>query len=228
MGQLQVGLYIYLDLKWMEQPFAFGNFMIRNDEQIRIIRSLGLKSVRCDPALSSVAIPPPSPTPPAPEQAPPEVSPALAAKQAMIARIKQQRKAAVLVEKAFTNTANALREIDKNLLCRPAESVAQASKLVSQISDSILSEPDLAIHVMGDHTGGEELYFHSLNVTILAMMIARDIKLPHEVVGALGMGALFHDIGHKKIPSRILQSTTAMSTAERHLYEMHTQYGIEF
>lgn len=228
MDQLQVGLYVYLDLKWLEQPFAFGNFMIKNDEQIRVIRSLGLKSVRCDPALSSVAIAPPAQTPPPPEQARQAVSPALAAKQAMIARIKQQRKAAVLVEKAFTNTANALREIDKNLLHRPAESVAQASKLVSQISDSILSEPDLAIHVMGDHMGGEELYFHSLNVTILAMMMARDIKLPHEVVGALGMGSLFHDIGHKQIPSRILQSTTPLSTAERHLYEMHTHYGFEF
>lgn len=229
MDQLQVGLYIYLDLKWLEQPFAFGNFKIKNDDQIRVIRSLGLKSVRCDPALSSVAIAPPAQTPaPSVPQAPQAISPALAAKQAMVERIKQQRKAAILVEKAFTNTANALRDIDKNLFSRPAESVAQASKLVSEISDSILSEPDLAIHVMGDHMGGEELYFHSLNVTILAMMIARDIKLPHEIISALGLGALFHDIGHKQIPSRILQSTTALTTAERNLYEMHTQYGVEF
>lgn len=229
MDQLQVGLYIHLDLKWFEQPFAFGSFKIKNDEQIKVIRSLGLATVRCDPALSGVAIPPPPAQAAAPvvQDTAPEISPALAAKRAMIERIKQQREAAIHVEKAFTNTANAIRDIDKHLFTRPAESVSQASKLVGQISESILSEPELAIHVMGDNMGGEELYFHSLNVTILSMMIARDIKLPHEVVGALGMGALFHDIGHKQIPNRILQSTAPLSTAERHLYEMHTQYGVE-
>lgn len=80
---------------------------------------------------------------------------------------------------------------------------------------------------MGDKMGGEELYFHSLNVTTLSMMIARDIKLPQEVIGTLGMGALFHDIGRKEIPNRILMKTEPLTQAEHHLYEMHCQYGVE-
>lgn len=228
MDQLQVGLYIYIDLKWFDQPFAFSNFKIKNEEQIRVIRSLGLKSLRCNPALSSVSVPSPgapSPTPPPVAPAPQEISPALAAKRVMIERIRQQREASARVEKAFTNTANAIREIDKNIFSQPVESVRQANELVNQVCDSILSEPELAIHVMGDHMGGEELYFHSLNVTILSMMMARDIKLPQAVVGALGMGALFHDIGHKQIPNRILMSMEPLLPAERNLYEMHVQYG---
>ncbi|MGZ8303597.1 MAG: DUF3391 domain-containing protein, partial [Telluria sp.] len=53
--QLQVGLYIHLDLKWFEHPFAFSHFKIKNEEQIRTIRSLGLETVRYDPALSDAA-----------------------------------------------------------------------------------------------------------------------------------------------------------------------------
>lgn len=231
MDQLQVGLYIYLDLKWFDQPFAFGNFKIKNEEQIKIIRGLGLQTVRCNPALSSVSVPPPgapsAAAPPKAPELPPDVSPALAAKRAMIERIKQQREAAARVEKAFINTANALRDIDKHLYSQPVESVRHANELVGQVADSILSEPELALHVMGDKMGGEELYFHSLNVTILAMMIARDIKLPHELVAALGMGAVFHDIGHKQIPNRIVMSMEPLTSAERHLYEMHVQYGLE-
>jgi putative nucleotidyltransferase with HDIG domain len=62
---------------------------------------------------------------------------------------------------------------------------------------------------------------------MLSMMMARELHLPQEVVGALGMGALFHDIGRKEIPNRILMSTEPLTQAERHLYEMHCQYGVE-
>jgi hypothetical protein len=29
--QLQVGVYVYLDVGWMHHPFSFNNFKIRND-----------------------------------------------------------------------------------------------------------------------------------------------------------------------------------------------------
>lgn len=239
MDQLRVGLYIHLDLKWFEHPFAFNHFKIKNEEQIKTIRSLGLKAVRCNPSLSEVSLQPQGPAqdtqqqtvplvePVATEEAAPDMSQALAAKCAMIERIQQQRAAAVRIENAFVSTANTIRDIDKNLFSKPVETVRQATQLVTQIADSIISEPELAIHVMGDKMGGEELYFHSLNVTILSMMMARDIKLPQAVVGALGMGTLFHDIGHKEIPKQILQKVEALTQAERHFYELHTQYGID-
>lgn len=291
MAELRVGLYIILDLPWFRHPFAFSHFKIKSEEQIRMIRELGLERVRYNPALSDpppaapgagapesgnavAAAPPqahgaaaPAAAPPVLPEAPPEapdlvtgavppgvqpalpselppspagpgavapepaVSPyiakALAAKQAMMERIRVQREAAARIENAFVDTARTLREVEKNLFTRPAETVRQATELVTQIADSILCAPELAIHVMGDKLGGEELYFHSLNVTTLALMVARDIHLPQEAVGALGMGALFHDIGRKEIPNRILMKQEPLTLAEQHLYEMHCQYGME-
>lgn len=52
LDQLCVGLYIYLDLKWMEHPFAFSHFRIKSDDQIKTIRGLGLTRVRYSPELS--------------------------------------------------------------------------------------------------------------------------------------------------------------------------------
>lgn len=280
MAELRVGLYIFLDLAWFKHPFAFSHFKIKSDEQIQMIRELGLERVRYNPALSdpppvagstggsaaarpaqatpprapvasvapapAAANPPPEaqtvgkPAPasvsaPLPAALPPEPEPvispyiakALAAKQAMREKIQIQREAAARIEHAFVDTARTLREVDKNLLTRPAETVQQANKLVTQIADSILSAPELAIHVMGDKLGGEDMYFHSLNVTTLALMVARDIRLPQEAVGALGMGALFHDIGRREIPSRILLKLEPLTRAEQNLYEMHCQYGRE-
>ena len=78
---------------------------------------------------------------------------------------------------------------------------------------------------MGDQTGGEEMYFHSLNVTMLSLMMARDIGVPPESAQLLGLGALFHDIGCREIPDKILMKTEPLTQAERNYYELHCQYG---
>ena len=226
--QLKIGLYVHLDLRWFEHPFPFGHFKIKNEEQIKIIQGLGLKTIRYNPAQSDLAAPPTTAKlPPVAQEPSPYIAKALAAKRVMIERIKVQRAAAARIEHAFVNTAKTVREVEKNIYTNPAETVHQANQLVTQIADSILCAPELALHVMGDKTGGEELYFHSLNVTMLSMMVARDIKLPQEVVGTLGMGALFHDIGRKEIPNKILMKLEPLTQAEQHLYEMHCQYGVE-
>ncbi|UGQ46948.1 HD-GYP domain-containing protein [Massilia endophytica] len=234
--QLQVGLYIHLDLKWFEHPFAFSHFKIKTEEQLRTIQGLGLKTVRYDPALSDVSPAPPRAAAPAAQAAqaatpvPPAArpdSPELQAKKAMMARIKAQRDNAARIEQAFINASKAIREIDKHLYSQPAESLNKANQLITQIVDLVLAAPELAVHVMGDKMGGEEVYHHSLNVTMLSMMMARDIKLPQQVAGVLAMGALMHDVGEKNVPDKIRMKLDPWTAAERKVYEMHCQYGVE-
>lgn len=242
--QLRVGLYVHLDLKWFEHPFAFSHFKIKDEEQIQVLRGLGLRKVRISPALSDPGATP-GPAAGAGDGVPgggtaaaaalaaasPAPGPALSsmqqAKRAMVERIHQQRAQAGRIEQAFLDAAHTIRSIETNLFSKPAASVAQASQLVTQIVDSILCAPELAIHVMGDKVGGEELYLHSLNVTMLAMMIARDIQLPHAVISMLGMGALLHDIGLKNVSDKIINKPEALTRAEQNACQLHCQYGAD-
>lgn len=231
--QLQVGMYVYLDLKWFEHPFAFSHFKIKSTDQIETLRKLGLQGVRFSSDLSDVQPAPPQhaatsavPAQPVASVAP-ELSPAMDAKRAMMAQMQLRRKDAARIENAFVSTANTIRDIEKHIYSHPRETVKQASQLVKDIADSILSAPELAIHVMGDKMGGEELYFHSLNVTMLSIMMARDLKLPADVASVLGLGALMHDIGRKEVPDKILLKTDALTQAERNFFEMHCQFGVD-
>ena len=52
--QLQIGMYVELELGWMAHPFPKGSFRISSDKQIEIIRGLGLPSVRFVPAKSDL------------------------------------------------------------------------------------------------------------------------------------------------------------------------------
>jgi putative nucleotidyltransferase with HDIG domain len=62
---------------------------------------------------------------------------------------------------------------------------------------------------------------------MLALMMARDIQLPPEAVQPLGMGALFHDIGRREVPDKILMKKEPLTQAERNYYELHCQFGVE-
>jgi putative nucleotidyltransferase with HDIG domain len=224
--QLQVGLYVHLDLKWFEHPFAFNQFKIKNADQLEALQGLGLSHIRYSPALSDVA---PAAAPvraPVEKPAAPADSPMLAAKRAMMERIRKQRQDAARIEQAFAKSTEAIRGIERNLFSQPEESMRLAGQLVDQITDSFLTMPELAIHVMGDKLGGEEVYLHSLNVTILSMMIARDIKLPRELAAVLGLGALLHDVGLKNIPDRVVNKTDALNRAEQALLETHCDGGL--
>lgn len=231
MDELRIGLYVELDMKWFDHPFAFNSFRIKTQDQLQTIRSLGLKSVRYDPSRSDPIRPhaagmdeEPSPQVVAGRA---ELARTLEAKRVLIERIRQQREAAARVTHAFVHTANTIRNIEKNLSVKPEETVNQAEQLIDQIAESILSAPELMLHVMGDTHGSEELYFHSLNVAMLSLMLARSIDLPQAAIGSLGMGALFHDVGRREIPAKILMKKEPLTEAERNLYELHCQYGVD-
>ncbi len=232
--QLRLGQYVELDLKWFEHPFAFSHFKLRTQGQIDTLRGLGLRAVRINSQLGEEPGNPPTEAPPTARSVPaplaagtPGPSPVMQAKRALIEQMKARREQAQRVENAFVNAVKLIRDIEKDLYRRPQETVQQAQKLIQQIADSILNAPELAIQVMGDKLGGEEQYFHSLNVTVLSIMMARDLKLPLELAGMLGIGALLHDVGRKEVPDKILLKTEAWTQAERHFYERHCQFGVD-
>jgi putative nucleotidyltransferase with HDIG domain len=235
--QLQIGVYVYLDLGWMDHPFSFNSFKIRNEEQLRTLRSLGLKQVRWDPARSDTK-PQPKTSPRVDEaaiaarqakddEAAAEAARLMEGKQQRIQHLAEHREKIARVERAFTNAAGVVRGISKSIYSQPEKTLQEAGQLVGGIVDELLAAPDLAIQLMADKPGGEDVYFHSLNVSVLSMILARELKLPAEAVRMAGLGALFHDIGLSEIPTKILNKPGQLTKAEREFREMHCQYGYE-
>ena len=135
LDQLQVGLYVYLDMKWFEHPFAFNHFKIKDAEQIRIIRGLGVKKIRYDPARSDLMLPAAMPgqaeAPACPEDAPPvspetaaaapETSPAIAVKRTLLEKLRLQRETAARIDAAFLDSAGMIRDVERKLQSHPEE-----------------------------------------------------------------------------------------------------------
>lgn len=232
--QLCVGLFVHLDLTWMEHPFTFSSFKIKSQDQIDTIRGLGLGKIRFDPSKSDVKpLPQPAggseaPSAPAqPKQVSEEEKAALAAKRSRIEKLEKQRAAIAECEKKFHGAATAVKNITKNLFSKPQESLREASELVGQMVDSMLTDKDIAIHLMNDKVAGEEVYFHSLNVAVLAMILGKELGLPADDIRTLGVGSMFHDIGKVEIPEKILLKTDPLTRAEIDFMRQHVTYGMD-
>lgn len=230
--QLRIGLYIHLDLGWMDHPFTFSNFKIRNEDQISQIRALGLKRLRYDP-LRSDCEPSSAEAAPVEEKAPlsAETASALPAddKQSFVAhRLEDLRQAVHECERKFTQAATAVNRIEREIHITPPKSMAEAQALVDGMVESLLTESDVVLHAMNDRRGAGEQYSHSLNVTVLALILAKSLDMTEEEVRHLSMGALFHDIGKSQIPDRITRKTDPLTKSELALLHEHCQFGTSF
>jgi putative nucleotidyltransferase with HDIG domain len=228
--QLRVGLYIRLE-GWMDHPFLFNSFRIRNEKQIQTLRALGIQQVLYVREKSDLPpLPPPradAPPPPPPPEPDPEVAAMWQAKQERREKLSRQREALGRCEKKFSSGVTTVKSLLRNLFSRPAESVAQAQELVADMVDSLLDEKDVVLHLMNAKSGDENAYYHALNVTTLALILGKEARLSPDEMRALGLGTLLHDMGKEKVPTQILLKKTPWTTAERNFYQQHVMYGVE-
>jgi putative nucleotidyltransferase with HDIG domain len=233
--QLCVGLYVHLDRGWMEHSFTFSSFKIKDQKQLNTLLALGFPRLRYDPkrsdckplptaissnpaAASAVA---PTPTPPSAEELE-----AMQAKQARMEELKALRKGLAEISKKFQQASNTVKNIGRNLRSQPQETLRQAEELVDQMVEAMLGENTVLMHALNGKAG-EDAYFHSLNVTVLSIMLARILQFSREDTKQLGLGALLHDIGKLDIPAKILLKTEPLNKAELGLLHMHCEYGIK-
>jgi len=229
--QVRVGLFIRLE-DWMDHPFLFNSFKIRNEKQLNTLRSLGVKHVIFVPSKSDIAPLPvlpasAAPPPPPPAALDPEIAAMRLEKKARREKLTQQREALGRCEKRFNSGVSTVKSLLRNLFSSPQESVAQAKELVSDMVDSLLDEKDVVLHLMNAKTGDENAYYHALNVTMLALILGKEAELSADEMRALGLGTLLHDMGKEKVPTQILLKKTPWTAPERNFYQQHVQYGVE-
>lgn len=231
--RLQIGNYIKLPLSWRDHPFLLSSFLLRHDDQIQLIRQLGLKYVLIVPEKSDK---PPLPAKtlenvPALDQENPDEISALhekmkAEKDARIEELKEYRRNLQKTEKNFQRSLVQMKQLIAKLQQRPLEAIREANELVSEMTSQLMAADQMVLHLMSDSPKNENLYFHSINVAILSMLMAKQAGMTEADIKLVGMASIFHDIGKLKIPSQILRKTEPLTAPEENLYRMHPQYGL--
>ncbi|WP_035482143.1 HD-GYP domain-containing protein [Gallaecimonas xiamenensis] len=227
-SQLCVGLYVDLSLSWVKHPFMFSRFKIRSDDQVALIQTLGLQAVTVYLDKSDAE--------PLPVQAmatEPETQPqvdkdaAFLEKERKIERQKAYMRELHKVSQDFQRTVANVKAVMQDMQRRPLTALEDAESLVNDIAEEIVSQADVVLHLMNEPKGDDGFYCHSLNVSVMAMLVAKTAGMSQEEIKLCGLGGIFHDLGKLKVPTAILRKTEALSEAEFNFLKLHTQYGVE-
>ena len=230
-SQLQVGMFIHLDLGWMSHPFPLSSFKIASSDQLVTLRRLGLTQVRWSPAKSDLGFQDSSTAAtaaaisPDPADLPNQPTPADLAREAHKRALAAQRDALALCQQQYGEAAAAFRQVVDAVSTRPSHAREQAQALTSAMLDKMLVEGDLNLRLLNE-AAGDRHTAHSLNVGIIALLLGRAFGLGRDEMMDLGVGALLHDVGKIDIAPRLRHRDDSFTNAELQAYQQHVTKGV--
>jgi len=230
--QLRVGMFIQLDLNWMQHPFPLGSFRIASQEQIDTVRSLGLPTVRYLPARSDPEFHRSSTEPvrsddrtqAGTEEAQHNVRDE-AAEQLKLQLLAQHAALSACDQQFLAATRTCLRVgsvADK----QPLDARAQSEALVGRCVDGLLVNGDSVIRLLSEGVG-ERNALHPVNVMVLSLLLGKAQGAGPGDLRAIGLVALLHDIGKSRMPPHQWVRTKDMALGDLLGYQKHVGYSID-
>ena len=225
-AELRIGLYIYLDIGWMDHPFPVSSFEIRTQEQIQKLQALGLQKIRYAPDKSQPAAPvvTTASSPPPKAEALVESPEATEAKRKK-ALLASQQASLMACERQFGQATQEFKHLTEIIHAQPTAAKETASKLVQGMLDGILNHDESALRLLSEKAG-EKTALHSINVTLISLLLGKALELAKEDMLELGIGALLHDVGKMELPDRLRWVDELSSPSERQLYQSHVAHGV--
>jgi len=206
--ELQVGMYVILDLSWHEHPFLKNEFLIGARHEIEKIQGLGLPKVKIDTSKSDLnrfkarAKSEGTATGPAEEED--DILTVIHDPS-----LEANRKAGI-VRKHTT-------QVIKNLFDAPSrENIKTVKKEAAKIVDLILQDEKTTFYLVSLTHFDFTTYNHSVNVGFLSIALANVAfhqSYAHDFY-ALGAGFFLHDIGKVKVDPAIINKPGPLTADE--------------
>jgi len=209
-SDLRIGLYIKLAGSWFSHPFLINTFKITSAKELAILRSLKNIQILYDPDLSD-PYPNPHPTPEEEEaqasqdQPSPAFPPTLAdtpdeaavLREVRVQAFQQRRQKLIETEQAYQQVVTENKALIREVRNGYVKGMRKAEAMVERLS-GILGDDGTLVALMnlgGNMEAGNESYYHSLNIAILSMVVARGLELSKDAMPLIGLAGLFHDLG---------------------------------
>ena len=239
-SELRVGLYVHLDLAWVDHPFASSSFKISTLQQIDTIRSLGLQRLRYSPersdppasaesaAAAAACAPPPAqpdaaaaPDPVAGTNALPP--PAAAPSAAQWAQM--QRQAQLQCERQYAESSRAVKALFEQVQAAPQQAGQASAALVHSMVSQLTQNAESALRLLADGAGDRSSQ-HAINVAVLSVLLGQAMGHGAEDLQALALAALWHDVGKLELPQRVRLRDDGFGPSHLKLYQEHVMHSV--
>ncbi len=230
---LKVGMYVDLNCSWFKHPFASKTFKITSDNELAIIRGLGLSFVLVDPALSDserllqqdsdavkddggVASKASVHAPPLSDSAP------------FHPTITRYQESLQQADTVYKETLSQSTKVLKDIGAGSGAGLMAAKEIIDRLADLVLD--DATSSAMGSLLGAQDLAdinsLHAMNVSVLSMLVGRQFDLAPDQMKTLGTAGLLHDIGEQRLPPHLREKNGRMTKEDTNTYRQHVEFGL--
>jgi len=246
--QLEIGMYVaQLDRPWLETPFLFQGFYIRDEDEIMELQAhcehvyVSRESVTTQPDAAVSRVTSRSETgrqeQPAKRRFSIRALFGLSKRPATnedfeqtnviyqdVTSLKEESKTALTVHEEAIKTVQGVMESLKTSGRLHVEHLEQA---VKPMVDSVLRNPAALACLMRMQKKGSYLYRHSLASSVWATILGRQIGLSRDDLAVIGIGAMLLDVGKTNLPTELLNKPGSLDDDERLLVQQHVQFGLD-
>jgi len=246
--QLEIGMYVaQLDRPWLETPFLFQGFFIRDDDEIEELKThCEHVYVSCDSLEEEISADAPASVPAAnvvngekPVQkrfslrslfkmgrsrsSEEQVAQTNVFYREQCSLKEEIPKASGVHDQAVTT----VQDVMKNLRNSGNLDLGRLEATVTPMVDSMLRNPAALACLIRMRRKDDYLYHHSLASSVWATILGRQIGLSRADIDVIALGAMLLDVGKTQIPDEILTKPDKLDDEERKLMHRHVQFGLD-
>lgn len=227
--QLRVGMFIQLDLNWMQHPFPKGSFRVATQEQIDTVRQLGLQKVRYLPDRSDPEFSRPAQddggNQAAARSANAATPPSRHAEE-LNQQLQAQHAALAACDEQFLAATRTCLRLDSAAEKQPLDARAQGERLVNACVQDLLANGESAIRLLSEGVG-ERNALHPVNVMVLSLLLGKALNVASDELQGIGLAALLHDIGKTRLPPHLWVRNKDMALGEMLRYQTHVAHSVD-
>jgi HD-GYP domain-containing protein (c-di-GMP phosphodiesterase class II) len=244
-----------LDRPWVETPFIFQGFEIRDQEEIDMLQRYcnvvyidvergDLTDAQVRRLLQMKRQPPQSATQPARRKSR-EPGRLVRGLQKLLTRLGLYRQAAVLassgqegfgIQTTVRAETGAARDAYRTLARHHKRMIDRATirgnirmddlrRAVQPAIDSVLRNPNALAWEVFSRKRRSENYNRSVGTAILCLLFGRHLQCDRDMLEELATGGMLLDIGNATLPRSIAASSGAISEEKRNRLRKHVEYG---
>lgn len=214
---------------WFDHPFWRKKFLLEDEDDLLKIRESKVEAVIVDDERGAVPAPRPSlvlSLAPAPRLA---TQPNPMARRYSTGSVAEKptsfrqetKRAAKIVEKS-KKKVGAMFEAAR---MGQAIKVADVAPLIDEIRESVERNNTALTNLVRLKTKDEYTYMHSVAVCALMINFARKLDLDENMIRAMGMAGLLHDLGKMAVPQMILDKNGRLTDEEFSAIRTHPERG---
>jgi HD-GYP domain-containing protein (c-di-GMP phosphodiesterase class II) len=142
------------------------------------------------------------------------------------ADVEEREVARAAARRTYAQSVALTKDVINSVRMGRVPSARKIKRAVQTIVDQVLTEESSLIGLTTLREYDEYTYTHSVNVCIFAVALGRRIGMTKLQLYELGVGALMHDIGKSRVPTDLLQKTTALEDDDWRRIVAHPWLGM--